>query len=607
MEDFDNYINSEWYQNNTIPDDWSSWNSFTYLVEETNIRLKKILEDDQDQDQCSLFYKISTNVEKLNNEGLEPLTKYIEQINNINTIQEYMKVLANFHTLGLNAIFHINVGPDIKESNMNRLSLNQGPLNLPDRDYYILDSFSEKRTLYIKHLTDVLKDVFISEQLLSLETKIAQLHRTKVEIRDSDETYYKFTLKSFIKDISEHFEIYFKELNMSSVDCLLIDNPSFFRGIIAIIADDLNLSKLYLKYRLLVETSSMLSEENEKIFFDFYGTVLTGQTVQKPRWKRMIKMTESFMGQLLGQKYCSQYFNENCKSEVLTMISYIEKELEKSLIRNDWMSHETKQKGLLKLSTFKKKIGYPDTWPNFSDLKFKENESFLENVFIASRFNYKKEFLDIVDKQVDKNKWHINPQDINAYYDPSQNEIVFPAGILQEPFYKTGSLTQNYGGIGSVIAHEIIHGYDNNGRKFDHNGLLKDWWSQEDAENFNKRTIILKEQYDNYKIHDLHVNGSLTLGENLADYGGVTLSFRALINNYDINIFDKKEFFASWARIWRCLMKKDRAIQLLSIDPHAPMKYRTACVRNIPEFFEVYNIKEDEPIFLDESKRIKLW
>lgn len=603
--DFDDYVNKEWKEKNVIPDDQHSWNSFTSLREETFDKLCDLLKSLPDDNQVGILY----------NSGMNNFSDSFflqEKIDEIKTSEDLIKTIVYFHKLGINLVFNINSSTDDKDSKYNRLSLYQGGLSLPDRDYYFDDKFLDKYNLFKEHLTDIIGSGY--DKVLEIENKIAKLHRTKTELLNSDEQYYKYSISSFIKDsedseelqINKMWQLYFEELNFTKVECLLLNNPKFFREILKILIEDLDNTKIYLKYRILKYISSFSSEELELKFFNFYDKILSGQQSQKIRSKRILEIINKLLGQLFGKYYSERYFNEENKTEVINMINNIENEVCMSIKNNNWMSDTTKEKALKKLSTFRKKIGYPDVWPDYSNLKLSLSNSFLENILEVNKFNFNKDIISTIDKEVDKNKWYMNAYEINAYYDQNQNEIVFPAGILQYPFFdKNSSKATNYGGIGAVIAHEITHGFDNYGRKYDHEGNLKDWWSKEDSDKYDEQTQLLIEQYNSYKIHDHNVNGELTLSENIADYGGLILSYRALINNNSNE--NPKEFFESWARIWRCIMKKDRAIQLLSIDCHAPMKYRVACVRNIPDFFELYNITEDNPLYVPPEKRIKLW
>jgi putative endopeptidase len=624
-KDFNEYVNGLWENNNKIPGDWSSWNSFTILVEETNDKLKKILEERVKIKDCPVgtMYSLGMDTERLNKESQIPLKKYLDEIDNIESPEQVFTVIGKFHKMGISCFFGFEVDADPKESSMNRLHLYQGGLSLPERDYYLEDKFKDKRDLYKKHLNTVLKYVGESNDddysdVFDFELQLAKLHRTSVDKRDSDKRYYKFTLESFkmdmeynqMYDYSTMWDAYFKETGLSNAENILLDNPKFFRGLTHRISKEYNLSKVkkYLKLKLLGFSSKCLSEEIEEEYFKFYGTVLSGQEEQKPRWKRILGKIDTELGEILGMYYIEENFDKESKQRVLEMISNIEKEMSKSITNSTWMSEQTKERALLKLAKFNKKIGYPDVWTDYSSLHLDPEKSFLENTIAIQEFKYQKEVINQINKKVDPNKWYMNPHSINAYFDSTQNEIVFPAGILQAPFFdKNASDALNYGGIGAVIAHEITHGYDDQGRKSDENGNLNDWWTKSDSEKFTENTDILVKQYNEYLVHGEHVNGKLTLGENLADYGGLLLSYRALVNNNSVSEQDKRDFFISWGNVWKGIMKKDKSLQMLVIDPHSPMKYRVAAVRNLEEFYQAFGIKEDSPIYIPKDKRVSIW
>ena len=641
-KDFNEYVNGSWEKNTEIPGDWSSWNSFTILIEETNDKLKAILDEriKIPKDPIGITYSLGMDTERLNRESTEPIRKYLDEIDQIDSPEKMIKNIAKFHKMGISCFFESYVNADPKESSMNRLHLDQGGLSLPERDYYLEDNFKEKRDAFRDFLDNTVSKYIpgaptpgIAGAVLAIETRLATLHRTSVDKRDADKRYYKFTPKSFKMDMEDSglWSAYFEEAGLDHSQTILVDNPKFFRELTNQLNDTKNMFNLkcYMKSKLIGLASSCLSEEVEEDYFKFYGTVLNGQEEQKPRWKRVLGgiagSRKSELGELLGRYYVEKHFDESSKQRVLDMITNIEKEMSKSIVNSTWMSKQTKEKALLKLSKFTKKIGYPDVWSDLSGLKLDPEKSYFENALIVQEFEYKKEVLKI-DTKVDLNEWHMNPQMINAYFNPTQNEIVFPAGILQKPFFdKDADDAVNYGGIGAVIAHEITHGYDDQGRKYDENGMMNDWWTESDSEKFTKNTDILVKQYGEYLVHDENVNGKLTLGENLADYGGLILAYRALISNGKVSDGslisslqssvpngrvtdeDKRKFFISWAHVWKNIVKKDRALQLLVIDPHAPNKYRVAAVRNLEEFYQAFDIKEDAPIYIPKEERVSIW
>lgn len=348
-----------------------------------------------------------------------------------------------------------------------------------------------------------------------------------------------------------------------------------------------------------------ISEKAEETLFNFYGKTLSGMKAMQPLWKRAINVVESNMSMILGKMYVARYFDEIKKQNMLTLVSYVMDEFRNRLKSNEWMTDSTKTKALEKLHKMNIKVGYPDKWIDYSDLQVSESNNYFQNILACFRMDFLLEVKDIY-KQVDKSKWFMSPYEINAYYSPEFNEIVFPAGILQEPFFGD-DMARNFGGIGCIVGHEITHGFDDMGRMFDADGNLKDWWHEEDSVKYKEKTDILREMYDNLTIEGEKVNGSLTLGENIADLGGVEISFSAMRNYFGNNNSDSS-FFYNYANIWRCKIRKEEIIKRLTSDPHSPACFRVNTIlSNVDAFYDTFNISSNTNLWLEPSKRARIW
>ena len=605
ITDFYEHVNREWIDNTKPPEGYPKWSCFSELDFQNIERLKLILSDDK-QSLITDLYKLICDHKTRNEQGINPISKLRETLNSVKTKEEYFSYIGKINSGGRSGLFNLFVDADIKNSDINRLHLYFGSIFVPDRSYYLDDKFKNKvdglRNNLIK-MSDKYNLNWNVDGMLELDKKLALIQPTKEDKRNSEKYYYYLTRESFLNDMNNDlWNLYFNELTFHNSD-FVVCSLSYFRNLTDIIVNtDLNVLLNYHERKIFGGFSGYLDDDLFDLMFEYSG-MICGLSKPKEKWIREIETVDNLLGSEIGRIYVHKYFPESSKKDVVDMVKMILKEMEYSIDNIGWMSSDTKLKAKLKLSTFTTKIGYPDKFRDYSELILCENivDTVLNINKFDANFSHNK-----INKKVDKTEWFMNAHDINAYYNPSFNEIVFPAGIMQSPFYdSSSSLAKNIGGLGSVIAHEITHGFDDQGAKYDENGVLNSWWKDDDLEKFNCLTKKLKEQFDNYKFHDKNINGGLTLGENIADLGGVTLTLRALIRSGN----DSKEvlhaFFASWATIWRNIIKEDYAHMLLEIDPHSPGKFRANIVNNLDEYYNVFDV--DDSGVVPKEDRVVIW
>ena len=630
-DDFYTHINAEWLENNKIPSEYTKWSNFHILNKVNEERLKEILNCDPTNDEenkLNILWKKGLNTEELNSHKYESIFKII------NEDLPFNQLLVSLLKYNLCFLFDIEAYTDFKDSNRNILYFDRLSLSLPDRDYYLIDKMADKRVLFKQFLDKFLQHYKINsanniaEEIYSFEESIAKVLLSKTEKRDPNKIYnlYAFnTLKEQFKNID--WDYLFDSFNFPKNDKIIITEPKYFEFLNNYLenTDNHRIIKNYFKYRLAKYSTNFCDDISYQLTFDFFGNQLMGQKEPKQRWKRVLSTIESILGEVLSKAYIQKYFKEDEKKSCKNMIEEICKTYRERIINLDWMSEITKQKALEKLDKITIKIGYPDKWTDFTHLNLSSNMSYFENILEANKWILAHN-LEKLYKPVDKLEWHMNAHEINAYYSPTNNEIVFPAGILQEPFYSINqSLAENLGGIGAVIGHEMTHGFDDNGRLYDSDGNLNEWWSKEnsvgegencknDIDKFNERSKKLEELFNSYEYFGIKVNGKLTLGENIADLGGLTFSLKTLerIVSNNNNLADikteTKKLFEQWAKIWRCNITDDTLKNQLLTDPHSPTDLRVnAILRNLDEFYEIYNITENDKMYLDKQLRSKIW
>lgn len=635
-DDFFQFANGTWIKNHPIPDEYSRYGSFEILVEENYAQLKNLFAnaeknrkttEDPTLEKIGTFYAVGMDEDKINQDGVAPLNAYFEKIKGIETKNELQKVVAEFHKTGIAPWFRIYAGQDDKNSEMVIPQLRQGGLGLPDRDYYTkTDNRSKEiREAYLQHLVkmfmllgeDQEKAKSAAKTVMTIETRLAKASMTRLEQRDPHKTYNKMSVSKLSALSPEMgWNDYFKHIGLPDPHDVNINQPLFFQELSKTIkVVNLDNWKVYLTWNLINFAAPYLSNEFVDQDFEFFGKVLSGKQENQERWKRVQNATNRAMGEAVGQIYVKEYFPPEAKIRMLELVSNLKSALGERIKNLDWMGDATKKEALVKLKAMKTKIGYPDKWIDYSSLEVKE-DSYLENVMRGRAFAFKRS-IDKMNKPVDRDEWFMYPQTVNAYYNPGLNEIVFPAAILQFPFFNMeADDAVNYGAIGMVIGHEMTHGFDDMGRQYDVNGNLKDWWTKEDEVRFNKRTEVLVKQYDNFVCLDtLHVDGKLTLGENIADLGGLSITYDALQKALEGKSREKidgftpeQRLFLSLAQVWRQNIRDEELMRRLREDVHSPGKFRVnGPMMNMAVFYEAFDIKEGDALWIPLEQRAKIW
>ena len=633
---FYEYANGNWLKNNPIPDEYSIWGTFNQLAEENYKILKKILEKaakDKNAERGSNEQKIgdfyftgmdSTQIEK---DGYNPIKPELKKIAAIKSRQDLYKEIAELHKKGTPALFNFFGNADAKNSDMEIAQLAQGGLGLPDRDYYTHEDArsNDVRTKYVEHVAKMFiligQDKELAEKnaniVMNIETRLAKASLTRVERRDPNKNYNKMTL-AHLSEIDPGFEWknYFKLVGMPNPGDINVGQPDFFKEV-AVMINDVPLAdwKVYLTWKVVDDAAAYLSSPFENENFEFNGKFMSGAKVMPERWKRVMQSVNRSLGEALGQLYVHETFPPEAKERAHKIVMNLLEAMGERIKALEWMSETTKKMALKKLASFTVKIGYPDKWRDYSKLNIKR-DSYAANMMRASEFAVHRN-LSKIGKPVDKTEWGMTPQTVNAYYSPSKNEIVFPAGILQPPFFnQQADDAINYGAMGAVIGHEISHGFDDQGRQFDAQGNLKDWWTKEDADKFKERAQKIIDQFNSFvPIDSMHINGSLTTGENIGDLGGLNVAFTAFKktdeykNNEIVDGFTPAQrFFLAWAQVWRNNIRPQALMLRLKTDPHSPGEYRVnGPLSNMPEFWKAFNVKEGDPMRNPPDKVVKIW
>lgn len=635
-DDFFLYANGTWLKNNPIPGTETRWGSFNELQENNYKALHELLDEaaaDKNAAAGSAAQKVgdlyrsgmdSTAIDKA---GIEPLKEDFAKIDAATDAKGIMEVIAKAYVTGNGQLFGFYVGPDDKNVTKTIGQFYQGGLGMPDRDYYFnKDERSIKiREAYKKYLVTMLglmgEDNASAEKdaadIYKLEESLAGASMTRVEMRDPYKLYNKYSIEGLNKLTPNlDWKSLFQNLNIASEDSCIVSMPKFFTEVSKQLkATPVEVWKKYLKFHMLNDAAPYLSSNIDNAHFDFYGKTISGQEEQKPRWKRVLNVVDGSVGELLGQMYVDKHFKPEAKQRMMELVNNLQETYAERIKRLDWMSDVTKQKALAKLNTFMKKIGYPDKWKNYDVLKI-EGNNYFKNVEAAAAFDYNY-MISKLGKPVDKAEWQMTPPTVNAYYNPAFNEIVFPAGILQYPFFDgNADDAVNYGGIGAVIGHEMTHGFDDQGRQYDADGNLNDWWTPEDAKKFDEKANVVVKQFDGYTVLDsTHVNGKLTLGENLADLGGLAIAYEAFKktkqgqSDMKIDGFTPDQrFFLSWAQVWRANTRPEEMASRIVTDPHSPNLWRcNGPLSNMEEFYRAFNVKEGNKMYKPIEQRAKVW
>lgn len=635
-DDFFEYANGGWIKNNPIPNEESGWGIGNLVVNENLNRLKEINEkaaaqkneEGSTQQKIGDFWSTAMDTTAIEKQGLQPLKLYLNQIDIIKDKASLVYTIAALDKIGVSTILDMNIGQDNKNSDAMALKLSQSGLYLPEREYYLktdntsINIRNEYLKLIIRFLTmsGINEDTskLTADHILALETSIAKVHRKLEDLRDPYRNYNKISINDLYKLIpSLQIQQYFTILGVPKLDSVIVRQPEYYTALEKLLQTaNINDWKMLLRFRLLSTFSEALPNiyGEQKFKFD---QLLSGAKERKPRWKRVLNMEEDMMGELLGQLFVKEYFNEKAKKRYVDLVESIRNAYKERIEKLTWMSDSTKQKALYKLAAIKKKVGYPDKWKDFSALEIKK-DNYIDNLIRANQF-WLQYYLNKLGKPVNREEWNMSPQTYNAYYNPSNNEIVLPAGIFTVPGYSDEELDDAliYGYAGaSTIGHEITHGFDDQGRQYDEKGNLKNWWTKKDEEEFNKRANIMVTQFSNYMVVDtLKINGKNTLGENIADLGGILLGWDAFTKTEQYKKNEKiagltpgQRFFLGYALGWLYNERKEALRNLILTDEHSPAKYRVnGPFVDVDVFYTTFNIKPTNKMYVADSLRVRIW
>ena len=641
QENFFRYVNGRWLDTNEIPADKTVWGSFNELREKTDADALALLEAaansdslDANSDQAKAVYLYKTIMDTVarNEQGIQPIQPYLDKIAAIKTKEDLQNYLQEMQMYGGGGFFSFGVGADAKNSNINAAYLSPGSLGLPDRDYYVAEDADskDKREKYEAHVTRMLQ--FLgdtpeeaaenAETILAFETKMASPRFDKVERRDARLSYNPRSIAELQKNVSAiDWNSFIEEIGAKDVDTIIVSQPKYMAALQEIFeTGNVEEWKEYLRWTLFNDAASTLTTEIEKANWDFYSKTLRGTTEQLPLNERALATINGSIGEALGKLYVEEHFPAEAKAKAEEMISNVVKAFENRINNLSWMGDSTKIKAIEKLSTTNIKVGYPDEWKDYSSLEIQKPEdggSYFQNMLNVAKWNVQ-DNISKLGEPVDKSEWFMAPQIVNAYYNPSYNEIVFPAAILQPPFYDyQADAAVNYGGIGAVIGHEISHGFDDSGSRFDAQGNLNNWWTEEDLTQFEGLGGSLADQYSAIEVLDsVFINGKFTLGENIGDLGGVNAAFDGLQLHLkehghpgEIDGFTPEQrFFMSWATVWRTKMRDEALKNLIKTDPHSPGMYRAIVpLQNIEAFYEAFDIQEGDEMYVAPEERVAIW
>ena len=640
-QDFYRYANGEWLKKNPIPPAYPSWGRFTELAERNREHLHQILEKaaanrnpapGSNEQKIGDFYASCMDEKQVNAEGIKPLAPEFERLQAIKNLTDLQAEVARLQLEGVNALFDFGSTQDAKNSSQVIGGAEQGGLGLPDRDYYldtgnksVDEKNSEIRSKYVEHVAKMFQLMGDAEAgaaaeaktVMDLETRLAKVSMNRVDRRDPDKTYHKMSrdeLKALTPNLS--WDSYFTEVGHPGIATVDVAQPDFFKGLSADLGEvSLEDWKTYLRWHLIDAAAPALSQPFVDENFNFQGRVLQGTQEILPRWKRCVRATDHELGEALGQVYVEQYFPPEAKARALEMVDNLTAALREDLQTLPWMGEATRQQALTKLNAFTRKIGYPDKWRDYSAYHV-DRGPYVLNLLRGAEFESKRD-LNKIGKPVDRTEWGMTPPTVNAYYDPLLNEIVFPAGILQPPFFDPkADDASNYGAMGAVIGHEMTHGFDDQGRKFDAHGNLRDWWTAEDAKNYNARAECVEKQFDGYEVQKgLRENGKLVLGESIADLGGLTIAYRALERALEgkprplvDGMTPEQRFFLAYAQVWAANDRPEYERLLVNTNPHPLDRFRAiAAPSNMPVFAQAFDCKEGDDMVRPAASRCQIW
>lgn len=635
-EDFFDYANGGWIKRNPIPGEQSSWGIGNLVIEENLKRLREISEKaaasnaakGSGDQKIGDFWSMAMDSAKIETDGLKPIQPLLDKLNAVTDTKGLINVVSDFKKIGSNTLFGEYVGQDAKKSDVMAYNLYQGGLGLPEREYYFkTDSATINiRNEYIKYISKILTmagedataAATAAKNILAMETKLATVSRKLEDLRDPYKNYNKMAVADLTKMAANiDWPTYLNSIGVKTVDSVIVGQPEFFKGLNTVLtATTISDLKSYVKFNLISDLSGVLPDAYGIEAFNF-SKLFSGAKARKPRWKRVIQMEEDAMGEMLGQLYVKEFFNETAKKRYTNMVEDIRAALKDRIAKLTWMGDSTKQKAYAKLAAIKSKVGYPDKWKDFSAMEIGK-ESFAKN-YMNSRLWWHNYNYDKLGKPVNRDEWEIYPQTYNAYYNPSNNEIVLPAGIFTVPGYRDEELDDavvyGYGGA-STIGHEITHGFDDEGRQFDEKGNLVSWWTKNDEAAFTKRADVMVQQFNEFEpVKGYHINGKASLGENIADLGGILLGIEAFKktqqykDNKNIsNLTPMQRYFMGYALGWLGHTREEQLRSRLLTDVHSPGKYRVnGPFVDVDEFYNTFNIKPGDKMYRADSLRVRIW
>lgn len=634
---FFDYAGGNWRKSHPIPAEYSRYGSFEVLIENNERQLHDLIEQlaTESHPAGSLeqkigdLYNLAMDSTRRNREGWTPIKGQLEQVAAVKTLKDLTILSGQLGRYGVESYFGIGVGSDMKDSKMNIVGIQQGGLSLGNRDYYLEnDEATQKiREAYKQYIVKMFRLVGDDEAtaqkkmeaVFNIEMRIAKASKSMVELRDPEANYHKMTFNQLLNDYPG---IDWSTLLLCSgfpaISYVDMGQPENIREIEKLMADTpIEDQKAYMAFKVIENASGQLSDDFRNATFDFYGRVMSGTTQDRARWKRAIGAVQGVLGEAVGKMYVEKYFPASSKERMIQLVRNLQKSLGERIKEQKWMSKETQEKALEKLNTFYVKIGYPDTWMDYSGLTIDPSKSYFENLCQASAFITDYYIQKDVNKPVDRTRWQMTPQTINAYYNPTTNEICFPAGILQPPFFNPeADDAANYGAIGVVIGHEMTHGFDDQGSQFDKDGNLKNWWTEADRKNFEARTKVMADFFSKIEVlPGLYANGQLTLGENIADHGGLNIAFQAFKEATAANPLPEKDgftpeqrFFLAYAKVWIDNIRDEEIRNRTKNDPHSLGRWRVnGALPHIDAWYKAFNIGKKDPLYVPAKQRVDVW
>ncbi|NYG59486.1 endothelin-converting enzyme/putative endopeptidase [Nocardioides daedukensis] len=630
QDDLFGHVNGRWLDETEIPSDRSSWGPFVQLADVAEEQVRVIIEDlaaaepsklSESGAKINALYTSFMDVERANQLALAPIQPLLDAITAAKDTTELASLIGELERVGVSGLFGSYIDTDDRKSDRYLFNIGQGGLGLPDESYYREEKFAEVRTAYVGYLERLFTiaghedPATAAAGVLELDTKLAKGHWERAETRDVQKTYNLTTYDELVA-LAPNFDwagyVRFLGGTEETLAEVNVRQPSFLAHLSAVLGEvPIEQWRPWLVTRVLRSTAPYLHDELVQANFDFYGRTLNGTPELRARWKRGVAFVEGAMGEAVGEEYVSRHFPPRSKELMDGLVANLLTAYRVSIEALDWMTEETKQRAYEKLATFRPKIGYPEKFRDYSGLKVSPDD-LLGNVVAATAFETARQLAKI-GSPVDRDEWFMLPQTVNAYYNPGTNEICFPAGILQKPFFSPDAdPAENYGGIGAVIGHEIGHGFDDQGAQYDGEGNLNDWWTPDDKAAFEVKSKMLIAQYDDYSprnLPDEKVNGSLTVGENIGDLGGLTIGQKAyaISRNGEATQADNQRLFMNWAYVWRTKRRLEQERQFLTIDPHSPPEFRANIVRNLDEFHQAFETAEGDGLWLDPDQRVRIW